>query len=110
MSYTGNCVQRGFDYFEVKFFQDFTPIMDAFKSAHLFNPGKVTDLKPNAASVDILKALPFFRDELINDLKLELPSYLAAADGTPREVNSLEWWEHNKGILPKWSQGFSKVI
>ena len=67
-------------------------------------------MKPTAASVDTLKALPFFRDELINDLKLELPSYLAAADGTPRQVNSLEWWEHNKGTLPKWSQGFSKVI
>ena len=67
-------------------------------------------MKPIAASLDTLKALPFFRDELINDLKLELPSYLAAADGTPREVNPLEWWEHNKGTLPKWSQGFSKII
>ena len=90
MSYAGNCVQRGFDYFEVKFFQDFTSIMNAFKSARLFNPGKVIDLNPNAASVDTLKALPFFRDELINDLKLDLPSYLAAVDGTPREVKSLE--------------------
>ena len=56
MSYVGNCVQRGFDYFEVKFFQDFTPIMDAFKIARHFNPGKVTDLKPTTASVDTLKA------------------------------------------------------
>ena len=92
MVYASDCVQRGFDYFEEKFFHEFTPIMDAFKSARLFNPGKVTDLKPTASSVDELKAFPFFQDELINDLKLELPSYLAAADGTPREVNSLEWW------------------
>ena len=84
--------------------------MDVFKSARLFNLGKVSDLKRTAASVNTLKALPFFRDELINDLKLDLPSYLAAADGTPREVNSLEWWEHNKGTLPNWSQGFSKDI
>ena len=63
MSYAGNRVQRGFDYFEVKFFQDFTPIMDAFECLP-FQSGKVPDLKPTAASVDTLKALPFFRDEL----------------------------------------------
>ena len=84
--------------------------MEVFKSAHLFNPGKVTDLMPTAASVDALKAFPFFKDELIKALKVELPSYLAAADGTPREVNPLEWWDHNKTALPKWNLGFSKVI
>ena len=107
MGYASSCVQRGFDYFEEKFFHDFTPIMDAFKSARLFNPGKVTDLKPTASSIDTLKAFPFFQDELV---KLELPSYLATADGTRREVNPLEWWEHNKGMLPKWSLGFNKVV
>ena len=34
MSYTGNCVQKDFDYF-VEFFHDFTIIMDTFKSACL---------------------------------------------------------------------------
>ena len=85
LSYAGHCVQRALDYFEGKCFLDFIPIMDAFKSARLFNPGKVTDSKPTAAPVDTLKAFPFFRDELINDLKLELPYYLAAADGTSRK-------------------------
>jgi hypothetical protein len=98
MSYASKCVQRGFDYFEEKFFQDFTPIMDAFKSARLFNPGKVTDLKPNATSVHTLKAFPFFRDEHIDHLKMELPSYLAAADVTSREVNPLE-------MLPPFQSG-----
>ena len=73
------------------FFHEFTPIMDAFKSARLFNPGKVTDLKLPAETLDTLEAFPFFQDDL-NDLKHELPAYLAAADGTPRETNSLEWW------------------
>ena len=67
-------------------------------------------MKPTATSVDALKTFPFFRDEAINDLKLELPTYLAAADGTPREVNPLEWWEHNKVTLPKWSRGFCRVV
>ena len=98
---------KGFRLLRSEVFQDFTPITDAFKSASLFNPGKVTDLKPTAASVDTLKALPFFKDELINDLKLELPSYLAAADGTPREVNPLEWWEH-KGTFAKVESGIQQ--
>ena len=55
ISYANNCVQKGFDYFENKFFQEFTPIMEAFKSARLFNPGKVTDIKPTADSVEALK-------------------------------------------------------
>jgi len=84
--------------------------MRAFESARLFNPGKVTDSKPTAASVDGLKAFPFFKGDVLNALKLELPSYLAAADGTPREVNALEWWNHNKSTLPQWSQAFNKVI
>ena len=74
---------KGFQLLRSEVFSGFYTV-DAFKSARLFNPGKVTDLKPTTASVDTLKVLPFFRDELINDLKLELPSYLAAADGTPR--------------------------
>ena len=110
MSYAVNCVQPGFDYFETKFFHEFSHSMEGFKSARLLNPGKVTDLMPTAASVDALKAFPFFKDELIESLKLELPSYLAAADGTPREVNPLEWWDHKKTTLPKWNLGFSKVI
>ena len=81
--------------------------MEAFKSAHLFNPGKV---RPTAASVDALKAFPFFKDKLIEALKLKLPSYIAAAVGTPREVNPSEWWDHNKTALPKWNLGFSKVV
>ena len=35
INYASNSVQRGFDYFEEKFFKDFTPMMDAFKSARL---------------------------------------------------------------------------
>ena len=35
MSYAGSCVHWGLDYFDKKFFQDLTPLMDAFKSTHL---------------------------------------------------------------------------
>lgn len=85
--------------------------MDAFKSARLFNPGKVTELKPTAATVDSLKAFPLFKDSLVlSALKSELPAYIAAADGVPRELDPSEWWNHNKELLPHWNQGFNKVI
>ena len=35
-------------------------MVEAFKAAQLFNPGKVTDFKPIAVTVDSLKAFPFF--------------------------------------------------
>ena len=107
MDYATSCVQKGLDYFEQKFFHDFQSIMDAFKSARLFDPGKVIDLRPTAATIDSLKSFPFIGDDLINNLKTELPTYLTAADGTPRQVNCLEWWDHNKESLPYWTQGFS---
>ena len=67
------------------------------KSARLFNPGKVADLKFSATTVDSLRSFPFFKDnsQVIENLKKELPKYLASADGTPRNVDPLVWWEHN---------------
>ena len=47
-------------------------MMEAFKSARLFNPGKVTDFKPTAVT---LEACPFFGigGSLLSSLKSELP-------------------------------------
>ena len=55
-------------------------MMEAFKAAWLFNPGKVTDFKPTAVTVDSLKAFSFFGIGG-SRLKSELPTQLAAADG-----------------------------
>ena len=109
MEYATACVQKGLDYFEKKFFQDFLPVMNAFKSAQLFHPGKINDLKPMATSVDSLNSFPFFDNDLLAKLKSELPNYLASADGVSREVDPLEWWGRNKATLPFWSLGFYKV-
>ena len=55
-----------------------------------------------------MKAFPFFGigGSLLSILKSELPTYLAAADGTLREVDP-------GGIIaklePSWSKGFSKI-
>ena len=43
------------------------------EAARLFNPGKVTDFKPTAVTVDSLKAFPFSESEL-GSLLSSLPS------------------------------------
>ena len=52
-------------------------------TARFFSPHKVVELKPTAAEIDSLKAFPFLNNEIVlRNLKSELPSYLAKADGT----------------------------
>ena len=53
MKCASKCVKPGLDYFTVKFDGDLLPLVDAFKSAHLFDPTKACDMKPNPAAVDI---------------------------------------------------------
>lgn len=53
MKYASNCVKPGLGYFTAKFDGDLLPLVDAFKSARLFDPTKVSDMKPNPAAVDI---------------------------------------------------------
>lgn len=53
MKYASNCVKPGLGYFTAKFDGDLLPLVDAFKSARLFDPTKVSNMKPNPAAVDI---------------------------------------------------------
>ena len=51
------CNLHGFDYFENKFWIEFLPIVIAFKAARLFNPEKVSDLKPTASTIEVFAFL-----------------------------------------------------
>ena len=68
------CWQPGFDYFENKFWIEFLPIVIAFefKAARLFNPEKVSDLKPTASTIEVFA----FLVNAISNLKTELAEYL----------------------------------
>ena len=79
----------------------------------MFNPTKVIDLKPDAGAVDSLQAFPFICNDpgqIINNLKSELPAYLAAVDGISSDVKPLEWWEHNENKLPHWSKVCKQLL
>ena len=89
-------------YFKQKFECDLKPIVTAFKYAIYFDPMKITGLKPCSTDVDNLKAFPFLSDR-IEDLKRELPSYLAKVDDDYSEVDKQEWWKKYANQLPHWS-------
>ena len=111
MQYAFNCVKPGLDYFTAKFDGDLRPIVDAFKSARLFDPTKVSDMKPDAAAVDTLRSFKFLdSDEIIKNLKSEVSTYLAAADGVALTVDPLEWWERHFETLPHWATACKKVL
>ena len=59
--------------------------MSAFKAARLFSPYKVHEMKPTTAAVDELTAFPFLIGKL-EDLKLELPTYMAAVEDVSTEL------------------------
>jgi len=94
MQYAANWVQPGLDYFTAKFDGDLKPVVNAFKSACMFDPTKVIHLKPDAAAIDALWSFEFLdSDEIIRNLKSEVPSYLAVADDVALTFDPLVWWE-----------------
>ena len=105
IDYAAGCVQPGFDYLENKLWTEFLPIVNAFKTARLFNPEKVTELKPPASTIDELKVFSFLEDAILN-LKAELAEYMGLAEGVTK-IDILEWWVKNEEKLPN---SYKKIV
>ena len=111
MNYAHACIKPGYDYFKSKFDHDLLPIVNAFKAARLFLPAKITDHKPDSTTVETLRSFKFLdKDEVVQNLKSELPAYLALAEDLSDEIDPLKWWEKNEGVLPFWSNACKKVL
>ncbi len=62
----------------------------AFKAAWYFSPPKVNEIKPTAADVDSLRAIPFLDStSMIDGLKAQLPLYLAVAEEVSAQEDPL---------------------
>ena len=110
IQYAKTCIHPGYEYFIQKFNLELKPVVDAFKSAQLFIPTKIHDIKPNASTVDTLRSFKFLdNDQTVNNLKSELPTYLALTEDII-DVDSLLWWEKNSKKLPFWANACKKVI
>ena len=75
----------------------------------MFSPSKVYEMKPTTAAVDELKAFPLLSDKLEN-LKLELPMYIAAAEDVSNTTDVLQWWKSNKSKLPHWAEACKRAL
>ena len=112
MLYAKNCVKPGLSYYQDRFTGALSNVVAAFKAGRLFLPGKVSEIKPDAAVIDTLKAFPFLDNSLILDgLKEELPSYLSKAEDVQvlQNTDVLPWWKKHAEELPKWSNAACKV-
>ena len=68
-------------------------------------------MQPNAASIDELAVFPFLNNQgVLDDLKAELPLYLAKASDVDSSINTLDWWKRNVNYLPKWVSALQKVL
>ena len=56
--------------------------------------GFLTLLKWVNLNLDSLSVLPFLNDTRLEELKNELPSYMAKADGMTPELDKLAWWKN----------------
>ncbi len=102
VAYAKACVVPAFTYFKSKFENDLKHAVLAFKAAWYFSPPKVNEIKPTAADIDSLRAIPFLDStSMIDGLKAQLPLYLAVAEEVSAQEDPLRWWKSHQSELPK---------
>ena len=109
-SYARNCMQPALDYFKGLLDSSLKENISIFKAVRIFNPQKVAMLKPDVSHINALQIIPFFKNEELEKLKAELPSYLAKVDDISDDFDPLEWWKLNASVLPHWSNAVKKVL
>uniref|UniRef100_A0A1X7TYF9 HAT C-terminal dimerisation domain-containing protein n=1 Tax=Amphimedon queenslandica TaxID=400682 RepID=A0A1X7TYF9_AMPQE len=110
MQYAKSCVQGGIDYFHNHLATTFKSIMAIFKAARYFSPQMICSLKPHASDLNQLACISFINSQAIEELKSELPKYMARAKDIDKEVCPLNWWKQNQDDLPVWSREAKKVF
>ena len=65
LQYTRSCIGPGLTYFKTKFTDELSGSVAVFKTARLFVPHKIDELKPDVSAIDGLKAFPFLDETSI---------------------------------------------
>ena len=107
-----NCAQPGLSFFDLQLSTSLNKSSELFKAFQLFSPQKAHKMQPDAFKIDqLLSSVPFFNSsETPDELKAELPTYLARVVGTEKSFNPLEWWKMNSSTLPHWSEAARKAL
>jgi len=103
-------MQPALDYFQNLFDSLKEQITVFNKVVRIFNPHTNAILKPDISHVNSLKVVLFFKNDELEKLKTELPSYVAKTDGISDTLDALEWWKCNAVTLPFWSNAVKKVL
>ena len=103
-------MKPAYDYFNRKFGEDLEVAVSAFKFARFFSPAKVVELLPTGNDLDKLRIFPFLNSNIIDQLKLELPKYMAAAEDISPTVDTIVWWKRHANDLPHWSKACKMLL
>ena len=69
------------------------------------------DMKSSPSNIDSLTTIPLLNDSaIIENLKKELPTYIAKVDGVSPTTCVLQWWKQHEITLPHWSAAAEKAI
>ena len=67
-------------------------------------------MAPDVSIVNSLSEITFLNNKTILDnLKLELPQYIAVSADTSPEVDVMSWWAEHSEELPHWSSAAKMV-
>ena len=104
-------VQPGWEYFNQTVMGVMNHQVEIFKAARLFSPHQICQSRPVANDVDVVSSITFLNDvTLIENLKNELPRYIAKADGIAVDVDPVGWWKTNEVELPCWSTAAKLIL
>ena len=67
-------------------------------------------MQPTEEDLNKLSCILFTDAEIIEQLKTELPVYLAKCTDTVESFHALKWWEMNSQQLPIWAASAKKVL
>ena len=111
VDYARECVRSGIDYFNQQLSNSLKVPLEIFKACRLFSPQQVATMRPTATSLDqSLSTVPFMNQLEIEDLKKELPDYLARVADLSEEFDPVEWWRLNSTTLPCLSTCARKIF
>ena len=108
--YGMDCIEPGLEYFTDAISGSLSNSIAVFKAARVFNPKKAVEMQPDAATLDCLAVMPFLDTVTLQNLKTELPLYLAKAADISPDYDPIQWWKMTSTALPFWSAAVRKVL
>lgn len=83
--------------------------LDLFKAARIINFAAVRQLNPGDVDPATLRIFPFIKEDVITNLRKELPAYLNAAANARPTYPVRSFWVDNKTTLPAWYSVVEKL-